>query len=164
MEHIIINDHSVKKEDTCLGSSCARAILVDNDNVLVERHPNGAFLLPGFFCEKTFNTELLNYLKCNLGVDYSDKVLEEILLLEHYQKVFSFDEELDIMRLVQTKYFLGKFMGIDYDATKSKDFDTFKLMDIDEIIELTSKESDNNLVKFCNRDTNEALKVLKKVR
>ena len=165
MEHIVINDHGIKKEDAVLGTSCSRAILVDNNNVLVERHPNGAFLLPGFFCEENANGRLLTYLKSNLGIDYSDKLLEEILLLEHYQNICSFDEELDIMRLVKTKYFFGKYMGIDYTVTKSRDFDTFKLMDIDDVIALTSCDSDNNLVRFCNRDTNEALiKVFKKVR
>ena len=164
MERVIVNKQNANVEDTVFGSSCCRAILVDRGNVLIEKHPNGAFLLPGFFYNEDAYNFLIKYLKNSLGVSYNNDTLKEIFLLEHFQKIFSFDDELDIMRLVKTKYFLGQYKGIDFSVLKNEDYNKFKLMDIDEIIDLTSTESSNNIVKFCNEDTNEALKVLKKVR
>jgi len=160
MKKIIISEN-LKSEDISYKLNCSRAILVDNDNVLVERHLDGSILLPGIIYVNSDLENLLKHLNFKLGVDYSSDDLIEKILVEHFQSGIQFDDTL-ISREVITKYFLGKFKGIDYTKIKDFDYGLLKLIDIDDVIEITSKEFKNGIVDSNNRETNKVLKMLKK--
>jgi hypothetical protein len=162
MEHI---DDGVDNNSLKFNTSYARAILVDRDNVLVECHLDGSFLLPGSICVSSTKEHILTFLKYKLGVEYNFNELKKKFLIKHFCDELddSFDDFL-VSKILCTDFFEGKYKGIDYNAARATDYSLLKLIDIDELIELTSHESKNKIVCCNNIETNTALKVYKKLR
>ena len=139
-----------------------RAALIDKNNVLVERHLDGSILLPGTIYVNSDLEHIMSHLKYKLGVNYNADELSKIFLVNHFQGDIPFDDSF-VFRKAITSYFLGKYKGIDFTLARDIDCSSFKFMDIDELIEMTSIKSKNEVVDSNNRETNKVLKLLKKV-
>ena len=163
MENIIINDCNLNNKDVSILSTSVRAVLFDNDNILVERHVDGSIILPGSFFNCPAKELLIKDLAIKLGVSYDESDLTKFLFLNHYQSNYNLDDSINIPRLVEVDYFFGRFRGIDYVKSLKENNYSLKLINLDDLIKMTSGSFENDIVNFNNRETNEALKVYKKV-
>lgn len=159
MENIIINDDNINKSKVKESLSYVRAVLFCNDNVLVEKNSDGSILLPGSGVNCPAKELLIKVLAKKLGYDMQESELTKFLFLDHYCNGVIFDDSL-----IATDFYYGKYRGIDYTKGIGNSLRVLKLMDIDELIELTSQTYEDSFVNFSNKETHEALKVFKKIR
>ena len=159
MENIIINDSNVNEKKVKVPLSCVRAVLYCNDNVFVERNSDGSILLPGSIVNCPAKELLIKELEKKLGYDMQESELTKFLFLNHYCEGVIFDDSL-----IATDFYYGKYRGIDYTKGLGNSLRLLKLMDIDELMEMTAHPYEDSAVNFSNRETHEALKVFKKIR
>lgn len=159
MENIIINDKNIKKDNVKILLPNVRAVLYDNDNVLVEKYFDGSIILPGSTVNCPAKDNLVKHLVKNLGYEMDESELTKFLFLNHYCNGVIFDESL-----IETDYYYGQFRGIDYTSNRNIRTYLLKLINIDEVLEMTSCMYEDDGVNFCNKETHEALKVFKKVK
>ena len=79
------------------------------------------------------------------------------------------DNEYLINRLIRTKFYIGQYRGIDLKSinrTENEVKDSFhlELMKVDEFIESVNVLSDNPRKKYFDRENQEVVKVLKKIK
>ena len=168
MKTIIINENRLFDSDIELTNNKVRAVLVDNDKLLIANY-GGVYLLPGGKIEnkETHEQALIRELREETGIYYSEKDLEELFTLKYYQKDYPV-KGYDIKnKLSITNFYLGNFKGIDsYNLNRSakeiRDGFCLQLVNIDDI-DLLIKEipyNHNPRKIFFDRELEEVKKVL----
>ncbi len=170
MQTIIINETNLHDEDIQKIGNKARAILLSDDKILVS-HYGGVVLLPGGSIDKgeTESEAIIRELKEETGVVYDINSLKELLLLEYYQPNYPTRRDEVINRLIRTKFYLAQYKGINLESinrTENEVKDNFRLelMKLDEFIESVNLLSNNPRKKYFDRENQEVVKVLKKIK
>ena len=91
------------------------------------------------------------------------------MLLEYYQPNYPTRRDEAINRLIRTRFYLAQYRGIDLKSinrTENEVNDNFHLdlIDLDEFASLINESSENPRKKYFDRENQEVIKVLKKVR
>lgn len=170
MQTIIINDTNLHEEDVQKFGNKVRAVLLSDNKILVSRY-GGVILLPGGSIDKgeTENETIIRELKEETGIVYNINSLEELLFLEYYQPNYPTRRDEVINRLIRTKIYLAKFKGISLESinrTEKEIKDNFclELLELDEFISLANEVFDNPRKTYFDRENEEVIKVLKKVK
>lgn len=170
METVIINDCNLCDNNIQKFSNKVRAVLLSGDKILVSYY-GGVILFPGGSIEngETENEAIIRELKEETGVFYDTNNLTELLYLKHYQPNYPTRCDEVINRLVITKFYLAKFKGINLDGlnrTQNEIKDNFRLelIDLNKFIALLNEPSSNPRKKYFDRENQEVVKVLQKVR
>ena len=170
MENIIINDSNLNNNEIQKIGNKVRAILLSDNKILVS-HYGGDVLLPGGSIDKgeTAVDAIIRELKEETGIVYDVNSLKELLFLEYYQPNYPTRRDEVINRLIRTKFYFGQYRGIDLKSinrTENEVKDNFHLdlIDLDEFASLINESSDNPRKKYFDRENQEVIKVLKKVR
>ena len=170
MENIIINDSNLNNNEIQKNGNKVRAVLLSDNKILVS-HYGGVILLPGGSIDKgeTADDAIIRELKEETGIVYDANNLKELLLLEYYQLNYPTRRDEVINRLIRTKFYFGQYRGIDLKSinrTENEVKDNFHLdlIDLDEFASLINESSKNSRKKYFDRENQEVIKVLKKVR
>ena len=170
MENIIINDSNLNNNEIQKIGNKVRAILLSDNKILVS-HYGGVVLLPGGSIDKdeTADDAIIRELKEETGIVYDVNSLKELLLLEYYQPNYPTRRDEVINRLIRTRFYLAQYRGIDLKSinrTENEVKDNFHLdlIELDEFASLINEASDNPRKKYFDRENQEVIKVLKKVR
>lgn len=170
METIIINDTNLHDDRIDKYNSKVRALLLSGNKILIS-HYGGVVLLPGGSVDKgeTYEDAIIRELKEETGIVYEPKSLNELLLLRYYQPSYPTRGDEVINRLIETRFYLGEYRGIDLasiNRTSNEVKDNFhlELVELDEFISLISEASDNPRKKYFDRENQEVLKALSRVR
>ena len=170
MKTIIINETKLHDEDIQKIGNKVRAILLSDDKILVS-HYGGVVLLPGGSIDKgeTESEAIIRELKEETGVVYDINSLKELLLLEYYQPNYPTRRDEVINRLIRTEFYLAQYKGINLESinrteNEVKDSFNLELMKVDEFIESVNVLSDNPRKKYFDRENQEVVKVLKKIK
>ena len=170
MKTIIINDTNLHDDDIQKVGNKVRAVLLSDNKILVS-HYGGVILLPGGSIDKgeTEDDAIIRELKEETGIIYDIDSLKELLLLEYYQPNYPTRRDEVINRLIRTRFYLAHYRGIDLKSinrTENEVKDNFHLdlIELDEFASLINESSDNPRKKYFDRENQEVLKVLKKVR
>ena len=170
MKNIVINENNLRDEDIQKIGNKVRAILLSDDKILVS-HYGGVVLLPGGSIDKdeTESEAIIRELKEETGVVYDINSLKELLLLEYYQPNYPTRRDEVINRLIRTKFYLAQYKGINLESinrTENEVKDSFhlELIKVDEFIESVNVLSDNPRKKYFDRENQEVVKVLKKIK
>ena len=170
MKTIIINETKLHDDDIQKFGNKVRAVLLSDNKILVS-HYGGVILLPGGSIDKgeTVDVAIIRELKEETGIVYDIDSLKELLLLEYYQPNYPTRRDEAINRLIRTRFYLAQYRGIDLKSinrTENEVKDNFHLdlIELDEFASLINESSDNPRKKYFDRENQEALKVLKKVR
>ena len=170
MEKVIINDKKLNEEEVQKFGSKVRAVLLSDNKILVS-HYGGVVLLPGGSIDKgeTESEAIIRELKEETGIVYDINSLEELLLLEYYQPNYPTRRDEVINRLIRTKFYLAQYKGINLESinrTENEVKDNFhlELMKVDEFIESVNVLSDNPRKMYFDRENQEVVKVLKKIK
>lgn len=170
MENIIINDSNLNNNEIQKIGNKVRAILLSDNKILVS-HYGGVVLLPGGSIDigETADDAIIRELKEETGIVYDVNSLKELLLLEYYQPNYPTRRDEVINRLIRTRFYLAQYRGIDLKSinrTENEVKDNFHLdlIELDEFASLINEASDNPRKKYFDRENQEVIKVLKKVR
>ena len=170
MKTIIINDTNLHDDDIQKFCNKVRAVLLSDNKILVSYY-GGVILLPGGSIDKgeTADDAIIRELKEETGIIYDIDSLKEMLLLEYYQSNYPTRSDEIINRLVRTKFYFGQYRGIDLkniNRTENEVKGNFHLdlIDLDEFASLINKSSDNPRKKYFDRENQEVIRALKKVR
>jgi len=170
MEIIIINDDKLLDDDINKYKSKARAILIDNDKILISNY-GGVILLPGGSIDngETPDDAIIRELKEETGINYNISELQMFMVLKYYQyNYLTRDNEL-INRMITTHYYLGNYKGVNIDNAhrtekEKKDNFNLELLSFDEIMQLLNTKSNNPRKEHFDREIREVVKVLKLTR
>ena len=170
MKTIVINETNMRDEDVQKIGNKVRAILLSDDKVLVS-HYGGVVLLPGGSIDKgeTESEAIIRELQEETGIIYDISCLEELLLLKYYQPNYPTRRDEVINRLIRTKFYLAQYKGINLEninRTENEVKDNFclELIELDDFASMINQSSDNPRKKYFDRENQEVIKVLKKVR
>ena len=170
MENIFINDCNLNNNEVQKNGDKVRAGVLSDNKILVS-HYGGVILLPGGSIDKgeTADDAIIRELKEETGIVYDANNLKELLLLEYYQPNYPTRRDEVINRLIRTKFYFGQYRGIDLKSinrTENEVKDNFHLdlIDLDEFASLINESSENPRKKYFDRENQEVIKVLKKVR
>ena len=170
MKTIIINETKLHDDDIQKFGNKVRAVLLSDNKILVS-HYGGVILLPGGSIDKgeTVDVAIIRELKEETGIVYDIDSLKELLLLEYYQPNYPTRRDEAINRLIRTRFYLAQYRGIDLKSinrTENEVKDNFHLdlIELDEFASLINESSDNPRKKYFDRENQEVLKILKKVR
>ena len=170
MKTIIINETKLHDDDIQKFGNKVRAVLLSDNKILVS-HYGGVILLPGGSVDEgeTESDAIIRELKEETGIVYDIDSLKELLLLEYYQPNYPARRDEVINRLIRTRFYLAQYRGIDLKSinrTENEVKDNFylDLIELDEFASLINESSDNPRKKYFDRENQEVLKVLKKVR
>ena len=170
MKTIIINETKLHDDDIQKFGNKVRAVLLSDNKILVS-HYGGVILLPGGSIDKgeTVDVAIIRELKEETGIVYDIDSLKELLLLEYYQPNYPTRRDEVVNRLIRTRFYLAQYRGVDLKSinrTENEVKDNFHLdlIELDEFASLINESSDNPRKKYFDRENQEVLKVLKKVR
>lgn len=170
MGNIIINDSNLNNNEIQKNGNKVRAVLLSDNKILVS-HYGGVILLPGGSIDKgeTADDAIIRELKEETGIAYDANNLKELLLLEYYQPNYPTRRDEVINRLIRTKFYFGQYRGIDLKSinrTENEVKDNFHLdlIDLDEFASLINESSENPRKKYFDRENQEVIKVLKKLK
>ena len=170
MGNIIINDSNLNNNEIQKNGNKVRAVLLSDNKILVS-HYGGVILLPGGSIDKgeTADDAIIRELKEETGIAYDANNLKELLLLEYYQPNYPTRRDEVINRLIRTKFYFGQYRGIDLKSinrTENEVKDNFHLdlIDLDEFASLINESSENSRKKYFDRENQEVIKVLKKLK
>lgn len=168
MKTIVINDNNLSNDDIHKFGNKVRAILLENDKILIS-HYGGVILLPGGSIDEgeTQDEAIIRELKEEIGIDYDIKDLVQVLCLKYYQSNYYTRNNEIINRLITTQYYLGQYNGIKINKTRRTDKeikDNFhlQLMKIDDLLKTIDETCYNPRKKFFDREVQEVVKVLKR--
>ncbi len=167
MDTIVINDNNLKDSDINKFGNKVRAILLKDNKILVS-HYGGINLLPGGKIDglETDDEALIRELKEETGIVYDINKLKKVCLIKHYQYHFPTRNNGVCNRLIDILYYIGEYKGIDLDNTKrtvneiNGNF-SLELIDIDDVLK---NESNNPRKAFFDRENEEVIKVLRKIK
>ena len=167
MDKIIINDANIDIKDIKIYEKKVRAILLKDDKILVS-HYGGINLLPGGKIDalETDDEALIRELKEETGIVYDINKLKKICLIKHYQYHYPTRNNDICNRLIDTLYYIGEYKGIDLANTKrtineiNGNF-SLELIDIDDVLK---NESNNPRKIYFDRENEEVIKVLRKIK
>ena len=171
MRTIILNEYGLTTKDIEAVSNKVRAVLLDDDKLLVANY-GGVYLLPGGSMEKgeTKEQAIVRELKEETGIKYSNKELDELYTLKYYQKEYPLRHDCLKNRLLVTNFYLGNYKGINkYNLNRTskeiRDGFTLKLVNINDIDSLIKEIPSNNNPRkvFFDRELEETKKILKLV-
>lgn len=167
MDTIIINDNKIYDNDVNKSGNKVRAILVEDDKILVS-HYGDVILLPGGSIDtgETPDEAIIRELREEIGIDYNINELKRFLILKYYQPNYQTRDNKIINRMIITQYFLGHYNGINLDKinrTEKEIKDNFylQLIAVDELMQLLSKTSSNPRKEYFDRELKEVVRVLK---
>ena len=170
LQTIIINETNLRGEDIQKFGNKVRAVLLSDNKILVSYY-GGVILLPGGSIDKgeTESEAIIRELKEETGFVYDINSLEELLFLEYYQPNYPTRRDEVVNRLIRTKFYFAKYKGINLESinrTENEVKDNFcvELIELDEFISSVNEVSDNPRKKYFDRENQEVIKVLKKVR
>lgn len=171
MKTIIINDNELKAKDIELVRNKVRAVLLDDNKILIANY-GGVYLLPGGSIEKEETKEqaILRELREETGIKYSLKELDDFFTLKYYQKEYPLNQDNIKNRLLVTHFYLGKYKEINpYKLNRTskeiRDGFNLNLVNINDIESLIKEVPSNNNPRklFFDRELEEVQKELKKV-
>ena len=147
-------------------------VIAPNNKILLikQYHKNDYILVAGYVnYQESIESALKRELKEETGIVYDANNLKELLLLEYYQLNYPTRRDEVINRLIRTKFYFGQYRGIDLKSinrTENEVKDNFHLdlIDLDEFASLINESSENSRKKYFDRENQEVIKVLKKVR
>ena len=170
MKTIIINETKLHDDDIKKFGNKVRAVLLSDNKILVS-HYGGVVLLPGGSIDKveTADDAIIRELKEETGIVYDIDSLKELLLLKYYQPNYPTWRDEVINRLIRTKFYFGQYRGIDIDRINRTENEVkgnfhLDLIELDDFASLINESSDNPRKKYFDRENQEVIKVLKKVR
>ena len=126
---IVINDDNLKLKDIKEEKEKVRALLIDDNNILVVNYYD-AYLLPGGKKEDNEKNKnsLIRELKEEVGKNYLKNELKYLTKVIYYQKDYPTRDKKIINRLIKTSYFVSKYKGIGKQSLTEKEMqDNFKL-------------------------------------
>ena len=150
---ITINENNLQYNEIQEFKSKVRAILINEKNeILIAKYFN-LILLPGGKVDKeeTLYTAIIRELNEELGVNYNINDLKPFITINYYQKNYPKADGILTNRLVQTHYYIGKYIDIKKNSQKLSEKEqkgNFKL-------ELVSIENLNNIIKKIRKITQE---------
>ena len=112
---IIINEDKLNDKEVEEIREKVRVLLFDkNDNILIANYGD-VFLLPGGKIDKneSFYDAIKRELYEELGKEYTSNELEYLGKIDYYQKDYIKREGIKLNRKVVTRYFTGKYKGIE---------------------------------------------------
>ena len=114
MDTITINENKLKYENIDKINSKVRAILVQDNKILVSNY-GGIILLPGgsIDAHETPDKAIIRELEEETGIMYSIEALQKLFLLKYYQKNYQTRDNQIINRLILTYFYFGNFLGIN---------------------------------------------------
>lgn len=169
MDKIVINDFDLADYEIDSRNTKVRALLVHNDQILVSNYGT-AVLLPGGKIDypETKEEALLRELKEETGIDYNFNELNELFLLEYYQKQYHTRRNTIENRLVRTYFYYGHFKGVNENEvhrTENEILGNFhlELMNFDALQRRITETCIDPRDIYFNREMDTAIKVYKKV-
>ena len=164
MKTITINENGLLDNQIDKRNSKSRAILVDNNKILIADY-GGVMLLPGGSIDKgeSETQAILRELKEETGIIYEIQDLKKIMILKYYQSNYPTRDGENINRLITTYYYFGKFKGIDLTSIQrtekeKKDNFSLELLEFDELLRRLNDASDNPRKQYFDREIKEVLK------
>ena len=140
---IVINDDNLKLKDIKEEKEKVRALLIDDNNILVVNYYD-AYLLPGG--KKEDNEEnknsLIRELKEEVGKDYLKNELKYLTKVIYYQKDYPTRDKKIVNRLIKTSYFVSKYKGIGKQSLTEKEMKDAKQF-INSGLNLINESSEN---------------------
>ena len=170
MQIITINDDNLTIDKVDQFTSKSRAILLDDNKILVANY-GGVTLLPGGTVQKeeTSLNALVRELEEETGIIYDKVDLQLLFNIKHYQRDYPTRNNEKINRMVNTTYYISEFRGVNYNnvnMTEQEEIDGFnlELIDIDRLSEKIKLETHNPRKRYFDREIEETYKLLKKIR
>ena len=116
---LVINDDNLKLNEVEEHNLKARAILIDNNRILIARYGD-TILLPGGKVDagETVSDAIIRELKEEIGQEYNNSELDFFCVLNYYQKEYPKRDGFVCNRLVETHYFIGPYKEINFDLIK----------------------------------------------
>jgi 8-oxo-dGTP pyrophosphatase MutT (NUDIX family) len=156
---IKINDDNLKFREIDEFSSKVRALLIEDDKVLIANYGN-VFLLPGGKIEEEETTEeaLLREVEEETGEVYLVEDFEFLNTIYYFQRNYPTREGTTINRLVKTRFFIAPFRGIDeynlyLTEGEQKDAFTLQLVPFNELEDmLINHQTDNPRNKYFTKE------------
>ena len=169
MKTITINENGLLDNQIDKRNSKSRAILVDDNKILVANY-GGIMLLPGGSIDKgeSETQAILRELKEETGIIYEIQDLKKIMILKYYQPNYPTRDGENINRLITTYYYFGKFKGIDLtriqrtEKEKKDDFN-LELLEYDELYRRLDDASDNPRKQYFDREMRKVLSAYKEI-
>ena len=169
MNTIVINDNNISDDSIHKYGNKVRALLLSDNKILVSNY-GGVVLFPGGSIDKdeTAEVAILRELHEETGIIYDLSQLKKLLTIKYYQPNYPTRDNEIINRLIITNYYLGQYKGIDLNNVRRtekemKDNFNLQLINIDDLL-LPSETLDNPRKGYFDRENQEVVKVLKKIR
>lgn len=170
MNNVIINDFDLQDYEIDSRNTKVRAILTNNDKVLVSNYGT-AVLLPGGKLDNGESVEeaLLRELKEETGILYNYDELHQLFLLHYYQKQYHTRYNTIENRLIKTYFYYGHFKGIDENKIILSDRERegnfhLELMTFPELQKRITETCIDPRDIYFNREMDTAIKVYKKTK
>lgn len=172
MRDIRINDNNLTDQDIDKFEYKSRAILMQDDMVLVARY-GGVLLLPGGKVDKDKKESpklaLIRELKEETGVDYSLDDLSQVLTIRWFQANYPDRSKQIINRYLRTDFFMGEFKGLDLNNVhrtekEVRDGFTLELMTLEGFEKTFFEESINPRKKFFDKENEMVIDTIRSIR
>ena len=169
MKRIVINDFDLNDYEINSKNTKVRALLIHNNQILVSNYGT-AVLLPGGKIDypETKEEALVRELKEETGIDYNLSELNELFLLEYYQKQYHTRRDTIENRLIKTYFYYGHFKGLNENEMQRTEREiqgnfSLELMTLERLQRRITETCIDPRDIFFNREMDTAIKVYKKV-